>query len=651
MSKRSVDIYTLVAIALTLFAFTMSAVVSRTVFERYPHLEDEIAYLFQAKLVARGDLVIESPSPKQAFWEPFVVDHSTGTRFGKYSLGWPGLLAVGVMLGEAWVVNALLAALVVALTYRLGREIFNPETGIVAATLTAFSPMALLLNGSLMGHSAALFCALLFMYSFWRITQSNKDRLRWGIMAGIGLGLLVINRPLTAVGISAPFVLWSVVLLADKLIQGVKSKPEVKVEGTMHHAPTESRLSPFISLFKPLVALGVIALLISLIIPIFNAAATGNYKTNLYTLVWDYDQIGFGQGYGKSGHTIQKGIQFARYDLTMTAADLFGWHLGSVNCTLNTGGAATQSPESASASAFNCVSLTQTAPIPPMGKLTTEVQQHLLTQSGYFIVTGISWILIFPGLLVGLKRDWAWAWVVIGVVWLLWSPSSADPIITTWLMAGVAWMLTPLPFLIWRMRTESQPVWTWLLFATAVMLVTVHLAYWIGSQRYSTRYYYEMLSSLAIISALPIAWLMQKAKHQVLKAAIFCLLLGFSIVGLYNYSTPRINALYQFNRISQDFVDAVEARRQTDKPLLVLVTGSSARWRTRGPFMALTSPYFDSDIVAAWDNESSPRNREEILSQFSEREIIELVAVENDVWFKEDCLQAPCPAINPPLPN
>src|SRR5687768_12604093 len=176
MSKRSVDLYSLIAIALAFFAFTMSAVVSRTVFERYPHLEDEVAYLFQAKLLARGDLVIESPSPKQAFWEPFVIDHSSGLRFGKYSLGWPGLLSLGIMFGQTWIVNACLAALVVALTYRLGREIFNAETGIVAATLTAFSPMVLLLNGSLMGHSAALFCALLFMYSYWRITQSEKDR-------------------------------------------------------------------------------------------------------------------------------------------------------------------------------------------------------------------------------------------------------------------------------------------------------------------------------------------------------------------------------------------------------------------------------------------------------------------------------------------
>ena len=35
-------------------AFAASDIVSRTVFERLPHLEDEIAYLFQARIYERG---------------------------------------------------------------------------------------------------------------------------------------------------------------------------------------------------------------------------------------------------------------------------------------------------------------------------------------------------------------------------------------------------------------------------------------------------------------------------------------------------------------------------------------------------------------------------------------------------------------------
>ena len=119
----------------------MSGLVSERVFERLPHLEDEMAYLYQARVFAGGNIVIDSPQPANAYWQPFVVDYSqTGKRFSKYTPGWSALLAIGVLPGYEHIINAFLATLTVALVYRLGREIFNPDAGIIAALLTAFSP-------------------------------------------------------------------------------------------------------------------------------------------------------------------------------------------------------------------------------------------------------------------------------------------------------------------------------------------------------------------------------------------------------------------------------------------------------------------------------------------------------------------------------
>ncbi|MBZ0287821.1 MAG: hypothetical protein K8I30_09420, partial [Anaerolineae bacterium] len=50
-----------IVLALVLFSAAMSALVSRTVFEHLPHLEDEVAYLFQAKTYAGGELVVPTP--------------------------------------------------------------------------------------------------------------------------------------------------------------------------------------------------------------------------------------------------------------------------------------------------------------------------------------------------------------------------------------------------------------------------------------------------------------------------------------------------------------------------------------------------------------------------------------------------------------
>jgi hypothetical protein len=173
IAKRPFAYHQRLALVLAVFSFGMAGLVSRTVFERLPHLEDEMAYLFQARTYARGSLVIESPVPSRAYWQPFVVDFD-GRRFGKYTPGWPLHLMVGEMMGQPWVINAFLAAMTVALVYRLGREVYSVDVGLIAAALVAFSPMALLLNATLMGHTAALFAVVLFMYAYWRIERGRR---------------------------------------------------------------------------------------------------------------------------------------------------------------------------------------------------------------------------------------------------------------------------------------------------------------------------------------------------------------------------------------------------------------------------------------------------------------------------------------------
>ena len=84
LPTQRLQYYHIVVVILAFIAFFMTALVSRTVFERLPHLEDEVTYLFQARIFARGHSVVDTPQPQRAFWQPFVVDYAeTGNRFGK----------------------------------------------------------------------------------------------------------------------------------------------------------------------------------------------------------------------------------------------------------------------------------------------------------------------------------------------------------------------------------------------------------------------------------------------------------------------------------------------------------------------------------------------------------------------------------------
>lgn len=614
MTTKPFSKHNTAALLLCFAAFFMSALVSRTVFERLPHLEDEVAYLYQARIYAGGNLVIDTPEPRRAYWMPFLLDQG-GHRFGKYTPGWSMQLSLGTLMGQEWVVNAFLAALTVALVYRLGREIFNRDVGLIAAALTTFSPMVLLLAGTLMGHTAAMFAATLFLYAYWRVEHARRHNLLWGALAGIGLGLLVANRPITGMAFAAPLILWSGLRLLRALVR--RFRPDAPVnEASAPALETTSRPSPafapventpvrgFWATLQPLLALSVFTVMLALIVPLNNYLAVGSPTKDLYTLVWSYDTVGFGECCGRSGHTLEKGIRQARFDLSLTAADMFGWQIGSLT--------------------------------DENGVIKPEVQNHILNEGDYWEELGISWILLPFAFIVAYRRKAIFIviWVVAAFFWVRFAlyyqggTQLTNPVFAwLWILGSLAWLYLPLLF--WR---DRQRAWTWILWSVAVGLVIFQMTYWIGSQRYSTRYFFEGLSSIAIISALPIAWLARRISRPV----IYGLLTLAIAYGLYFYSTPRIGALRGFNFIDQRQIEAVEARRTGDQPILVLVNGASVRWRAYGSLMGVTNPYLNSDIVVAWNYEGVDGTvKQRILDRFPGYQVIEMEAQDNYWWFPD----------------
>ena len=197
-----------IALLLCICSLIANFRVAASVFEDLPHLEDEITYTWQAKVIADGSLRIPSPQSTVSFQVPFVIDH-LGWRFGKYPPGFPVLLSFGVRLGVRDWINPGIAALSLWLIYLLGKKIFGERTGLVAAFLTAISPFYLINSANLLSHAWSLFlsCALalawldLFFYSTsvpsWLLTT----------VAATSLGALVLTRPWTAVGVALPFAL------------------------------------------------------------------------------------------------------------------------------------------------------------------------------------------------------------------------------------------------------------------------------------------------------------------------------------------------------------------------------------------------------------------------------------------------------------
>jgi 4-amino-4-deoxy-L-arabinose transferase-like glycosyltransferase len=295
-----------IALGLALIGGVASFLVADRVYERLPHLEDEFALLWEAEVMADGKVYLPSPEAPKSFSVPFVVDYD-GQRFGKYPPGWPAALSLGARFEAPWMVNAILTGVSIWLTYRLASKIVSERLSLLAAALTLLSPMFLLLSGSLLSHTFSLFLTLAFvlawldMFGGVESDISDKGIPTWLLIlvAGLCLGLLAITRPLTAVAVAIPFIIHGVVLW-------------IKVGGGAR---------------KRLAAVGLLAVVMALLLPYWQAMLTGDPTRNLYTLWWEYDRIGIGPGIGvtDSGHNIYLAYWNTQWSLAVGIHDLFGW--------------------------------------------------------------------------------------------------------------------------------------------------------------------------------------------------------------------------------------------------------------------------------------------------------------------------------------
>jgi 4-amino-4-deoxy-L-arabinose transferase-like glycosyltransferase len=300
MKGRSPSLFDGLALLISLAAVAAAAFVTQRTFEALPHLEDEFAYTWQAKVLADGNLYLPTPDYPDSFLVPFVVDYQ-GRRFSKYPPGWSMLLALGIKLGiRAWV-NPLLAGAGVWLTYLLGKRVFNEKVALLAAGLTLTSPFFLINSGTLLNHSLGLVLSAGFTLAWLNAFCRPEVKHPWisTIAAGLLIGLLALTRPWTAVGLAIPFAVHGVFIL----IRGDRQR--------------RLRLLTF----------GLFAAACSSLLFLWQYLLTGNPLLNTYTLWWPYDKIGFGLGFGPTpdGHNLTYALANARRALRTGWHDLYGW--------------------------------------------------------------------------------------------------------------------------------------------------------------------------------------------------------------------------------------------------------------------------------------------------------------------------------------
>lgn len=166
--------------------------------ESIPHVPDEVAYLFMAKMFALGHITFPI-AYSGAFFDffPGILSVTKGYWLFQYPFAHPLLLSVGVLLGNVNIIPPLIATISVFFLFRIAKIVYTIQTAWFIIILPFFSPFFLENSASFMSHTSAMLFVILALYALV-LYRKKPQSLSLPFMAGISLGLLFNTRPLTA---------------------------------------------------------------------------------------------------------------------------------------------------------------------------------------------------------------------------------------------------------------------------------------------------------------------------------------------------------------------------------------------------------------------------------------------------------------------
>lgn len=298
-----------VALAFFLGGTLLATIACLYVLEGIPHVQDEVAYMFQGRIFAHLRSWAPVP-PSPEFFQSAFVQIYDGRWFSKYPPGYPLMLALGVWAGVPWLVNAFSAGASLALIYAAGLRMFGRQVAAWAGLFGLISPWVIFMSGSYMSHPTTMLWVALFLYA---LVQSRLSEAvagsrrsfgppsRWALVAGFAIGMAFITREWTALGIGLGAALWGI----GDIVSARKDAPR-KVA------------------IYAMVVVGFLPPLLFLLYQ--NHELTGDWFRLAQDLVGSYDQPGFGPGHGSEiGHTPAMGLYNGLVYLRTLATMFNGW--------------------------------------------------------------------------------------------------------------------------------------------------------------------------------------------------------------------------------------------------------------------------------------------------------------------------------------
>jgi hypothetical protein len=226
-------------------------------------VHDEVSYVLQAQIFARGRWTAPSPPIPEFFEQPHVM--VVPAVASKYPPGHALMLTPGALVGFPALMPLVLTGLTAALLFVLATRVYNPWVGVLSWMLWLTAPLVLRFQASFFSE---LTTTATILSSWWALLNWRDTRRRhWLLLVALFMGWCAITRPLTALAFAIPI---AVVVLRDV-----------------------GRLNRWMDLaLAMLVGTAVVAIL-----PLWSAKTTGSWRVTPIELYrrdyMAYDKVGF----------------------------------------------------------------------------------------------------------------------------------------------------------------------------------------------------------------------------------------------------------------------------------------------------------------------------------------------------------------------
>lgn len=267
-------LFAVVALFIVSFHFFMTMDVATRTLQSLPHTQDEVSYIYQAKLLKMGKFVIDVlPNEiKPFFYHEFIIDNKV--RTGIYTLGAPMFFALGMFFGLPQIVNPIASAVTLAILIYMVRKAIGQAEALIAGIFYATSFFTVMQSASFLSHAITqLFIVL--TYFCYRFTK-------YKVFVGIALGFVFITRPYDGFLLSAFVGINEIVGIGRKF--SIKKKIWAKGNIVAIQVLLDNLLAIFIG-FAPFLFFQIV----------HNYVVSGSIFTLPINVYSPYSQIGFGQ--------------------------------------------------------------------------------------------------------------------------------------------------------------------------------------------------------------------------------------------------------------------------------------------------------------------------------------------------------------------